>query len=100
LRVHERVRLTQEGGVFWLDADIVNYSRGQGSLLAEAKYTSPPSWPRRPPPRSPLPSETGSGTLPKTPLRPQGGWFLRRRRGTGQRGREGRAGTGGGAAGV
>lgn len=45
LRVHERVRLTQEGGVFWLDADIVNYSRGSGKLfglLVEVKYAELP----------------------------------------------------------
>lgn len=45
LRVHERVGLTQEGGVFWLDADIVNYSRGSGKLfglLVEVKYAELP----------------------------------------------------------
>jgi len=45
LRVHERVRLTQEGGVFWMDADIVNYSRGSGKrfgLLVEEKYAELP----------------------------------------------------------
>lgn len=45
LRVHERVRLTQEGGVLWLDADIVNYSRGSGKLfglLVEVKYAELP----------------------------------------------------------
>ncbi|RIH90840.1 hypothetical protein Mterra_00063 [Calidithermus terrae] len=42
LRVYERVRLTQDGGVFWLDADIVNYGRGQGALLTEVKYAELP----------------------------------------------------------
>lgn len=45
LRVHERVRLTQEGGVFWLDADIINYNRGSGKLfglLVEVKYAELP----------------------------------------------------------